>query len=166
MVWEPDAIGGQSGSGVWSDDNGHQFGLLTWQWGSHGAGQQTAEIYRQSKDATTKGHIKPPGLKELDDRFDTHDLDMGNDDPICEPGFYSIAGIADYPIWAEDQTKPEPEPDAPGEPSLSLSIRDWAKYQSELEAFHAKWAAIGSDAPAKPAEPDEDDTTDSPGFGL
>ena len=63
--WEPDAIGGQSGSGVWADDTGLQHGLLTWQWGRHGAGQMTSEIYKQTRSRSNAGYARPEGLVEL-----------------------------------------------------------------------------------------------------
>jgi len=130
--WEPDAIGGQSGSGVWSDDDGFQYGLLTWQWGSHGAGQMTADIYTQARAQNTVGWAKPDGLIPLTD-YDFSGLERGKDDPVVEPGFFSQTGIQDLPIWAEDEPTPPIDPDDPN-PS---AWRDYMiEYHRRLSEFH------------------------------
>ena len=98
--WTPNSIGGQSGSGVWSLDDGKQYGLLTWSWGGLGAGQQTSEIYRQAKERSVAGEPRPDGLFELN----------RPDGVICENGFFQEAGITDLPIWGEPETDPAPGP--------------------------------------------------------
>jgi hypothetical protein len=141
--WEPDAIGGQSGSGVWSDLDNFQYGLLTWQWGGHGAGQITAEIYRQARGRTTAGFAKPPGLVEVENDYDFTGLDRTDlDDPIVEEGFFAEASISELPIWAEDQVDPDPDPNPnpnpdPGTPRLTIS--DFIEYNRELAEFHERW---------------------------
>jgi len=167
--WEPDAIGGQSGSGVWSDDTNFQFGLLTWQWGQNGAGQITAEIYRQARGRTTAGFAKPPGLVELDqdDGFDYTGIDRsGCQDPTVEEGFFAEAAITDLPIWAEDQPDPNPDPDPDPDPNpgpRKLTVAEFIEYNRELAEFHEKWRSKfdrtpdvsngGDTAPVNPANP-------------
>lgn len=118
LLWLPDAIGGQSGSGVWGDSDGLQKALLTWSWTSgrrqYGAGQLTSEIYRQNRDRQIRGFAMMPGLKPLND-FDLDAVNRdGTDDPVLEEGFFSApieAGIQDLPIWYEDQvTEPPVDP--------------------------------------------------------
>lgn len=95
--WMPNAIGGQSGSGVWSDQDDKQYGLLTWSWGGYGAGQQTAVIWKQAREKSTSGPERIPGLIELQGR---------PTDVIVETGFFSQAGIDEFDIWGDGQTKP------------------------------------------------------------
>ena len=115
--WEPDAIGGQSGSGVWSDIDNLQYGLLTWQWGGHGAGQQTAVIYEQARQRNTNGAARPDGLVELDDfEWDMSAEERGADDPIIENGFFAETNITTLPVWAEDKPVPPTDPDDPTDP--------------------------------------------------
>jgi hypothetical protein len=101
--WTPNAIGGQSGSGVWSDTDNLQYGLLTWSWGGYGAGQMTAWIYKQARTMTTFGLPRVDGLVELPDESDETNVDRtGADDPVVGEGFFTETGITDLPIWAED----------------------------------------------------------------
>lgn len=121
LLWKPNAIGGQSGSGVWGDDDNLQYALLTWsmQYSGRwlGGGQLTSEIYKQNRSAEVRGYARMPNLIELPS-FDFADVDRdGLDDPVVEEGFFSIPlerNIQDFPIWAEDQT--EPPPGGPTEP--------------------------------------------------
>lgn len=95
--WRPNAIGGQSGSGVWSV-NGKQemFGLLTWSWGGLGAGQQTAVIWKQTRDRSIDADNRPAGLQEV-----------GDDRSPTEVGFFSEVSLGDLPIWGDgDGTTP------------------------------------------------------------
>ena len=96
--WNPNSIGGQSGSGVWSLDDGLQYGLLTWSWGGLGAGQQTAEIYRQARQRTVAGEPRPDGLQEL----------KRTTEVIVENGFFAQAGIDELPIWDDGSGGEEP----------------------------------------------------------
>lgn len=117
--WRPNAIGGQSGSGVWGVDDDVCDGLLTWSWGGLGAGQQTAVIYKQAREKSTAGPDRVPGLIEL---IEPAPFQQG-DDVIVETGFFSQAGIREFDIW---DNQAEPEPDKPPvepvpEPNCELS---------------------------------------------
>jgi len=122
MLWLPDAISGQSGSGVWSDIDHQQKALLAWsikrgnKW--YGAGQLTSEIYRQNRmlirGDNLVGHERLPEMKELTDDYDFSEIDtvVDADDPIVEDGFHAgfiERGIQDFPIWAEEE-EPIDEP--------------------------------------------------------
>lgn len=103
-TWKPNAIGGQSGSAVWDDDDGHQYGLLTWSIGSDGAGQTTNQIYKQATQFTLAAAPRVDGMKPMDD-YDMTGLDTdGLDDPVVEDGLFvqRSVNIATLPIWAED----------------------------------------------------------------
>jgi hypothetical protein len=172
LLWLPDAIGGQSGSGVWGDADNLQKALLTWSMQSgrrwYGAGQLTSEIYRQNRSAELRGYARMPGLVELPGYGDM-DLTAvdrtGCDDPRVEEGFFSIAmerGIQDFPIWAEDQ-QPDQPPTDPGSPGIDWrargiealrKIRDQA--DDEIKMFEA-----GLSQPIKPNDGAISDT-----FGL
>lgn len=91
--WRPNAIGGQSGSGVWSVRDDLCYGLLTWSWGGLGAGQQTAVIWRQASTRSVDGPPRIDGLQELCAR---------DPDTVVEVGFFAEASIVDLPIWAPD----------------------------------------------------------------
>lgn len=132
-LWLPDAIGGQSGSGVWSDSDNFQYGLLTWSWTdrgrSYGAGQLTSEIYKQNRAGRIVGYERHPDLVELG--WDFTGIDRhGCDDPEVRPGFHAgerrEAGIQDYPIWAEDREPPDEPPNDPGP-----SDPGWRNHQIE-----------------------------------
>ncbi len=110
--WTPNAIGGQSGSGVWSAEDGNQDGLLTWSWGGYGAGQQTWWIYQQAKQRNIVGELRPAGLAELSPR---------SKDVIVEEGFFVQANIGELPIWAEDSTDPV-DPVDPTDPPVCPAI--------------------------------------------
>lgn len=144
--WEPDAIGGQSGSGVWSDIDDLQYGILTWQWGQHGAGQMTSEIYKQARNRTTAGWPRIDGLLEVWD-FDIAEDERGETNPEVENGFFAIASIADLPIWAEDIVVPPPvDPVDPVDPPSSNELRSMIAedhrrqmefHESRLKAYEA-----------------------------
>lgn len=108
--WNPNAIGGQSGSGVHSFGDDLQRGLLTWTWGGRGAGQTTRSIWHQYVnrayyEAGTFGHLWPEGLEEL----------AQNRAEGTIPGVYAEANITQLPIWAH--LDPEPDPPAPDDPT-------------------------------------------------
>lgn len=106
--WMPNSIGGQSGSGVWSDRDNLQYGLLTWSWGGRGAGQTTAQIWRQAREKSTSGPVRIKGLIEVGDR---------PEGLIVENGFFSQAGIDEFDIWQNDNPQP---PDSPKDPSCPV----------------------------------------------
>lgn len=133
--WRPNAIGGQSGSAVWSDTDNLQYGLLTWSWGGDGAGQMTSEIYRQARGQTTVGHAKPDGLEELHDFDFPEGIERSEDDPVAWNGFYSeMANITDLEIWAEDEVKPPPVDPKPDELRGMM-----VEYHREAAELHEKW---------------------------
>jgi hypothetical protein len=161
LLWQPNAISGQSGSGVWSDDDNLQKALLTWsmqrsgRW--FGAGQLTSEIYKQNRSQELRGYPRMEGLIELPGDYDLNDTDRtGLDDPVVEEGFFSIPierGIQEFPIWAEDM-KPEPEqpqdPDCPTDASQAINalrrIRD--SVDDEIKKFESGLS--------NPVDPDDD----------
>lgn len=121
LLWLPDAIGGQSGSGVYGDDDHRQYALLTWSMTrngrSYGAGQLCNEIYKQNRSATVRGYPRMDGLTELPGLYDFDGIARGDSDPHVEEGFHSIPmerGIQDFPIWADDSQPDHGDP-APGD---------------------------------------------------
>lgn len=117
--WRPNAIGGQSGSGVWGVDDNIQDGLLTWSWGGLGAGQQTSVIYKQAREKSTAGPDRIPGLIEL---IEPSPIQQG-DEVIVEVGFFKQTNVSDLPIWEGQQA--EPEPDKPTDPdALDLTMAE------------------------------------------
>ena len=100
--WQPNAIGGQSGSGVHSLLDHLQKGLLTWSWGGDGAGQTTKSIWLQYSQKAEIGFIRPEGLIEL-----------SVPNPECENGFFAEANITTLPIWAEIDVPPPVDPEDP-----------------------------------------------------
>lgn len=100
--WQPDAIGGQSGSGVHSLANHLQYGLLTWSWGGDGAGQTCRSIWFQYANRAAVGFPRPDGLVELCERAAN-----------LEEGFFAEANITTLPIWAHLDDQPTPGPDKP-----------------------------------------------------
>jgi len=137
--WEPDAIGGQSGSGVWSDDDNLCYGLLTWQWNNHGAGQPSAAIYIQAKNQTVAGAPRRDGLVELPD-FDFQGVDRSGveDDPVVTEGFVQEADITTLPIWAEDDPVPPVDPTDPSAKELRNLL---IEYHREAAELHNTWRA-------------------------
>lgn len=157
--WLPNSIGGQSGSGVFQ--RGFQFGLLTWSYGgsggSVGAGQYTADIYRQSRLQTTDSPERPEGLllpscqdpvTDLIEGYthlegETRLATVGNfqdpQDPEefirsghCIDGFVRQAGVGDYPIWGDPDAQPtDPvDPVDPVCPPTGLSPDQKVKLES------------------------------------
>jgi len=92
--WQPNSIGGQSGSGVHSVSDNLQRGVLTWSWGGDGAGQTTRSIWLQYAQRAETGFPRPEGLVELaGERSET------------ENGFFTEANITTLPIWHESETE-------------------------------------------------------------
>lgn len=123
--WTPNAIGGQSGSGVWSPKDGNQYGLLTWSWNGYGAGQMTWWIYRQATERSVAGEPRPEGLRELRPR----------DGVIVEEGFFQEASIGDLPIWANQQPTPGPTP--PPSPAWRSKVQEALRLLQEALATAA-----------------------------
>lgn len=131
--WKEKSIGGQSGSGIWSDADHLQYGLLTWLWGGYGAGQMTSEIYRQAVNQTVAGHPRIPDLIEVPAPLPPSETSMITDEPEIENGFFAQMGITDLPIWAED-SPPPPNPDEPDDTRKLLVIM-----LGEMAEFAVKW---------------------------
>lgn len=116
--WQPNSIGGQSGSAVIQD--GRQVGLLTWTMNGNGAGQFTSTIYRQSVEHNTDGPARVDGLQIPSAYFTASGVDLYE-------GYYAETGVGDYPIWDRGSTEPGPTP-APcpdGEmPEIEKRLRD------------------------------------------
>jgi len=161
--WLPASIGGQSGSSVFQ--RGFAHGLLTWNYsaagypGGLGAGQYTADIYRQSKNQTNDSAERPPGLTPVCQEPQT-DLIEGYAKAEGEPslcnlgtfqdadelvqsgqvidGFVRQSGVGDYPIWGDpDAVNPppvDPPPVDPTDPPVcpepSLPAADRAKIEA------------------------------------
>ncbi len=127
--WQPNSIGGQSGSAV--VQGGTQKGLLTWTINGNGAGQKTSAIYKQSHQQNTDGPARVPGMMI----------------PASTAGVELIEGyhretssIGDYPIW--DNTPPSgggQQPTGPCEPLTEAEKQlraqlgpDWPKLMAAL----------------------------------
>lgn len=158
--WLPDAIGGQSGSGVWSDSDNIQYGLLTWSIGRNGAGQMTSEIYRQSRDCTLAGAPRVDGMTELpsSNDFDLPDV-AGEDDPIVEEGFFAQRDITSLPIWAgedddDDGVVVPPNDDGDTSPNVLQRIMiDTLRKEIEVKQ-DALRRLQGLKAPSESGKPD------------
>lgn len=91
MLGDPDAVGGQSGSAIYSGDEG-AVGVVTWSWGGRCAGQQTHAIHRLGDvGGFLEAEVRPAGLTEVaDGRSETED------------GIFSAVSVVlqDLPIWA------------------------------------------------------------------
>lgn len=159
MLWLPDAIGGQSGSGVWGDDDNLQKSLLTWSWSqgnrTYGAGQLTSEIYKQNRAGEIRGFAKMPGLIELPGDFDFSGIDRtGATDPVAEEGFNSIPlprNIVDFPIWYK-ATDPPPPPDPDDGELHKRAIESLRRVRDTADDEIKKWET-GVSKPIDPPKP-------------
>lgn len=122
--WRPNAIGGQSGSSIYSDADNQSYGLLTWSWGGYGAGQMTHWIHKQS--ASASAYIGPQWVDGL--------LPLPWQGEMCEdvnePGFYSEVGHADLPIWYDPDEQPPDDEPGPSPPP-DEQWRDWIRRYTE-----------------------------------
>lgn len=133
--WQPNSIGGQSGSGVHSFKDHLQKGLLTWSWGGDGAGQTTKSIWMQYSKQAAVGYERPEGLVELCERAED-----------VENGFFSETNITTLPIWAEldegdDDGDGGIDPDDPKNPEIVKAFLESAerlKKESEFLIERAK----------------------------
>ena len=98
--WNPNAIGGQSGSGVFNDRSGYIECLLTWSWSGYGAGQMTSEIYKQAMGKTSNTFMRVPGLIEIDKLGHDGCCGLEPEQIQLTNGFFSEDNITDLPIWA------------------------------------------------------------------
>lgn len=125
--WDPNSIGGQSGSAVWSDIDHYMWCLLTWSWQRggrwRGAGQPTAFIYEQARTIRRTGaflgHKRPDGLivPEFPENWAPDWDTSGLDDPVLPTvdtwAIDTDMNIRDYPIWEGDNPPVEPPPTEP-----------------------------------------------------
>lgn len=160
--WRPNAIGGQSGSAVWSDDDNLQYGLLTWSWGGLGAGQQTAMIYQQYYQALhglpVMGMPRWEGLIELPDNSFDGPTDL--DDPTTEEGVFVQTNITTLPIW-HDPTQPDPKPNDPA-PGPGSDVRAWTiEHLRKQEEFYGSERRRLEESTSEPSEPNPDPAPDS-----
>jgi len=153
-VWNQPAVGGQSGSGVWSLSDGFQRLLLTWRTGNgNGAGQPLDYIYGQAQTAIQIGALvggpMPEGLEPLSDV-----------NPDVEEGFFAEMSIRSLPIWAEDQ-RPTPPVEPPTDPGTPIDkaklVESFRKIRDEATASMASLEGA-SDVPRDPPA--------GPTFGL
>lgn len=160
--WNPNAIGGQSGSGVWSDTDNLQYGLLTWSWGGKGAGQMTAEIYRQARNQTVAGAPRIEGLEELPAQdYSECEFDLEGEPPTVENGFFAQAGITELPIWAEDVKPPTPDPENP-DATRQLMV-EFCRAQAE---FYAEWQTRFMTEPERKGPNNGTDSSGGSLFGM
>lgn len=104
--WHPNAIGGQSGSAVHSEEDQYQYGLLTWSWGGDGAGQTVWSIWEQYVRRAEWGAARPDDLVEINEEL-----------AEVERGVFCESNITTLPIWAhlddddDDDGGQDPIPD-------------------------------------------------------
>lgn len=131
--WQPNSIGGQSGSAV--VQGGKQKGLLTWTINGNGAGQKTATIYKQSKEKNTDGPARVDGLEfpSATGAYSGVELIEGYH---CE-----TSSLADYPIWDTEPPAgggggsggggtepPKPPVMSDAEKELRALVGDWESF--------------------------------------
>jgi hypothetical protein len=126
--WQPNSIGGQSGSAVVQD--GKQKGLLTWTINGNGAGQKTATIYRQSQQQNTDGPARVPGMMIPASTAGVE---------LLEGYHRETSSISDYPIWdgGPDDSSPEPQPECPDIGTAERQLRaqlgeEWPRLMAVL----------------------------------
>ena len=171
--WQPNAIGGQSGSGVHSVDTNLQRGLLTWSWGGDGAGQTTRSIWFQYANRAAIGFPRPEGLVELADEI--HRAEH------LEEGFFAEANITTLPIWdhLDDDDDEPPTPPTGDCPGLSRKIlRQLAvlsgkiavmetDFDSGMEEIEGEMETLTKLAenykPAEPVDPADPNDPEDPG---
>lgn len=172
-TWQPNAIGGQSGSGVWSDVDNLQYGLLTWSIGRDGAGQMTSEIYRQARDCTLTGAPRVDGMTELpsDQDFDFTGIDKdGLSDPVVEPGVWVQRDITTLPIWAEDDDDDGGDVTPPNDPgdisATALQKIQIESLRAEIEVKEKQLRKLQGLAPPSQSGKPVPDNDDAIQYGL
>lgn len=154
--WQPNSIGGQSGSGVHSLADNLQRGVLTWSWGGDGAGQTTRSIWMQYAQRGEIGFPRPEGLIELSEvRSET------------ENGFFLEANITTLPIWAELENDPRPDDPVPDDPVNPSVVQEILASSSRLRAEADRLAELARKYGAKPeVAPDRVEPPSGGTFGL
>lgn len=121
--WRPNAIGGQSGSGVWSQDDDLCYGLVTWTINGLGAGQTTQSIWESFQSRRVSAVPRPEGLKELAPGRQRGLFLLSGE------GFYSVVeDITTLPIWAHLDEEPDP-------PSNTMLL----EFLKDLRQFAEGW---------------------------
>jgi len=153
--WQPNSIGGQSGSAVHSFADHLQRGLLTWSWGGDGAGQTTRSIWFQYVNQAEVGFPRPADLIELSEV-----------NPEVEVGFFSEANITTLPIWQhtdEGDGGGDTEPPAEGCGELVIAVSSTLQaIKLEIAKLQEKMKDLGGGKDAAPTEPERGGNT----FGL
>jgi hypothetical protein len=154
--WQPNSIGGQSGSGVHSLTDNLQRGVLTWSWGGDGAGQTTRSIWMQYAQRAEIGFPRHPDLIELaDERSET------------ENGFHFEANITTLPIWAELENDPRPDEPVPDDPVNPSVVQEILASSSRLRAEADRLAELARKYGAKPeSDPGRVEPPSGGTFGL
>lgn len=154
--WQPNSIGGQSGSGVHSFSDNKQRGLLTWSVGNDGAGQTTRSIWMQYAQRAEIGFPRPNDLIELaDERSET------------ENGFHYEANITTLPIWAELENDPRPDDPVPDDPVNPSVVQEILASSSRLRAEADRLAELARKYGAKPeSDPGRVEPPSGGTFGL
>ena len=150
--WRPNAIGGQSGSGVHSLANNLQMGLLTWSWGGDGAGQTVRSIWFQYQNQAVVGFPRPTDLIELCERAEN-----------VEEGFFSEANITKLPIWAHLDDGPV-DPPPPG--NCDAFAKAVMTQAVAIQAESAKLMEIAKSYGASAADPEPEPGNNDNLFGL
>lgn len=135
ILGDPDAVGGQSGSAIYSADEG-AVGVVTWSWGGRCAGQQTHAVHRLGDvGGFLEAEVRPAGLTERGDgRTETED------------GIFTGVSVVlqDLPIWAPRSPGAPSDPDcvvlSPLERRVVDAIRQRAATM-EVASF-AKWIEL------------------------
>ena len=154
--WTPNAIGGQSGSGVHSVADNLQYGLLAWSWAGFGAGMTSRSIWFQYLNRGAVGFVKPDGYIELGDNR-AEDL---------EEGFFSEANITTLPIWShlDDDTPPPPPGDCK---AFRESVLKQAEQLQQQVGKLVELARASKPEVEEGEEPEPDDEPNPGGtFGL
>lgn len=137
--WNPNSIGGQSGSAVHAFGDHLQRGLLTWSWAGLGAGQTTRGIWLQYSARGEIGFARPEGLIEL-----------AEPNPELENGFFAEANITTLPIWAEiggdDDDKEPPADDPRSKEFAAFVLAQAAKLEQEIATLKERARRYGSAA--------------------
>lgn len=158
--WQPNSIGGQSGSGVHSFTDNTQRGLLTWSWGGDGAGQTTRSIWLQYLNRAAVGVVRPEGLIELVDHR-AEDL---------EEGFFAEANITTLPIWQHLDEPADPPPPGDCKEFRSAVLKQAEELQRQVGKLIELARSNTPDKPDGGEQPgdgcDEDDPNTGGTFGL
>ncbi len=136
--WQPNSIGGQSGSAVLQGDklNPVQVGLLTWTINGDGAGQLTSTIYRQSRERNTDGPARVPGMLVP--------TIAGTPDVELIEGYHAEADLGDYPIWKVIGAPNDPDVPIQPCPEIDDNTRRLLGLRDRLQDRGYNWTAIVS----------------------